>query len=324
MADPKDTELDDAANAAENAADDQENHSGDEDFSAAFGERLSGSQAGDSSEDDDAANAAEESDEDGAGKTPAQTQAADAIADAAKKQGTATADPWDGLTPDQLKEKLNHYQHADASQRGRISSLTKKLNEFAAAPKPKVQAQAQDQNDADGNEVSPDIDDLQKRMDQVAEDYPEVAGPFMDAINGLRDQLATLGKQVAPIAEAKDEEELVQAHIDLEKAHPDYREIGADESYRGWISSQPESIQRLAQSYDAKEVGSVLSLFKLEREAAIANLGGKTSENNETNARRQRQLDGNKAVTQGSQPASSATPNDFEAAFKRRSKETMA
>mgnify|MGYP006405037907 CR=1 FL=1 len=198
-----------------------------------------------------------------------------------------------------------------------------KLNETAAAPKPSpAPAQSQDQDgNADDDQAAPAADELQKRMDQAIEDYPDVAGPFAEAMKSLRADMEKLGNQVSPIADAKDEATMTQAYIDLEAAHPDYRELAVDESYLNWIGDQPEGVQKLANSYDVKEVSLTLSAFKAERDAEMARLNpADEAKKNETDAKRARQLEGAKSVSQSNQPASSGTPNDFDAAFTRRAK----
>ena len=296
--------------AAEGRDADQENKEADTGFDEAFAERSSGGRSEEDEAADSAAKSSDDDDDNEAGQPPASQQA-------------AAADPWDGKTPEELKAEITKLRHADASQRGRISSLTKKLNETAAAPKPSpAPAQSQDQDgNADDDQAAPAADELQKRMDQAIEDYPDVAGPFAEAMKSLRADMEKLGNQVSPIADAKDEATMTQAYIDLEAAHPDYRELAVDESYLNWIGDQPEGVQKLANSYDVKEVSLTLSAFKAERDAEMARLNpADEAKKNETDAKRARQLEGAKSVSQSNQPASSGTPNDFDAAFTRRAK----
>lgn len=297
------------------------------DFGDAFAERSANAEADLEDGSDNSAAQADDDAQNKAGEQPAPDKAAEASA--AAKEGTAPADPFDDLTPEQMRDKLKDYRHADASNRGRISSLTKKLNETAAQPAPSpTPAKAQSPGESSSEEKPAAIaaEDLQERMDRAIEDYPDVAGPFAEALTGIRADMDKLGNQVAPIADAKDEATLTQAHIDLEKLHPDYRELAGDESYLNWIAAQPEGIQALANSYDVKEVSSTLSLFKTERAAEMARLNADNpaegeTEVTETDTKRARQLDGNKAVKGSNQPASSATPNDFDAAFSKRAKQ---
>lgn len=230
----------------------------------------------------------------------------------AEEQGAKSFDPWDGLSEEQ-KSFFTSLRHSESSSRGRISALQRQLNEARAAPPAQQQQQREEPKD--------DTPSRAERLKLAAEEYPDAVAPLVEAIVDLEARLDA-AKPQAPAteeAEAPNEAQLEVEYQTLEKAHPDYRQIAQDAKFAEWVGGKSEAIQALSTSYAASDVASVLTLYKAERTAAQppANTGKP-----DTNAqRRERQLEGSKAVQPRGAPATSGpASDDFNAAFAARAK----
>jgi hypothetical protein len=299
-------------------------------FGAAFAERAAdpGRQASETQEDGD-----EPSDKDpaeaGSTEAPSDKEATDQTA-----SGTAEeADPWAGLTPEQMRQRLteieaerDRLQASERSQRGRVGALTKKLNALRATAAQQPSQQEQTGEGSGGKEES----DLDKRLKAIAEEYPDVVGPVAEALALVRAEVDGLKKPAATGGEADGDDELdadaeaITKELDaLKKAHPDFEAVAADQNFAAWLKDQPDEYTQLVNTFDAKKVGSVLTLYKAERSAASASQSGDggepgKQESTATDDRRKRQLEGSRQVRGSSQPAAAGVPKDFSSAFKAR------
>lgn len=304
-------------------------------FGAAFSERASdpGGVAAKAQEDGEQPSTKEPA-QAGSEQAPSTTEATDQNASGTAEQ----ADPWADLTPEQMRQRLTEseaerarLQASERSQRGRVGALTKKVTRLEAAAKAPVQQQTGEEG---GGEAEPS--DLEKRLQAVAGEYPDVVGPVAEALKLVQDQVSSLtkGQTKAPAAtdggEAAGDDDLeadtqkIAAELEtLEKAHPDFQQVAADPNFAAWLKDQPDEYTQLVNTFDGKKVGSVLTLYKAERSAATASQSGDGSEpgkqeSTATDDRRKRQLDGNRQVRGSSQPAAAGVPKDFSSAFKAR------
>ena len=125
---------------------------------------------------------------------------------------------------------------------------------------------------------------------------------------------------VTPLAVAKRDQPLG------EQLHPDWRTVAQSPDFAGWLQIQPDNIQRLASSWDARETSVVLTLFKAERAEATGQKPQQEAPAKEeqqqakpdaaTGVKRSQQLDGGRDVRSRPAPAASGPPEDFDAAFK--------
>jgi len=227
------------------------------------------------------------------------------------EQDQGSDDPWSGLSEKQ-KAYFESLKQSESSQRGRVSALNRELQNARAAvtpPKPEAQ-QGGDQTDKPSR-----VDKLK----QAAEEYPDAVGDLVEEVVELRAALEGMKPKAPEAGPEPDEAKLQQEYQALEQAHPDYRQIAQDQSYAGWLGSKPASIQALASSYSADDVANVLTLFKAERAAAQPKSDTAQADTDTQAQKRQRQLEGSKAVQQrGSPTASGPAKDDFNAAFKAR------
>lgn len=95
-----------------------------------------------------------------------------------------------------LQAQLAKVQHSDVSQRGRISALSRQLEELRAAAKP----------------AGPTIDE---RLKQVREEYPEIAEPILEVVNDIRRE-TDLQRQ------ERQQKEAERREAEVKKVHPDF------------------------------------------------------------------------------------------------------
>ncbi|HYI43201.1 MAG TPA: hypothetical protein VD768_06230 [Sphingomicrobium sp.] len=300
--------------------------------------------------DDEADLGDDEAGQDGAEReanaSPSQGDETDPPADASGDEpaaGEEAPDPWANASPaqiaarDKMAEELNRLRASDEGSRRRASGLQRQLNALqrTAAAQPQTEQPGAEKERTDAQAA------LDEEIANLERDYPEVAGPLIRVLKAQRAELDELKGQVAPVAEANQQEVIAEQIRTLEATHKDWRNYGIadtpqylgwlqsqpeevrkeNENFRGWLSAQPAKVQELADSEDAREVGVALSLYKTERAAAIRNAGGGDKPGTDaTDARRQKQLDAGRAV--GSRPGSAASgaPDDFAGAFEHFSR----
>jgi hypothetical protein len=284
-------------------------------FGSAFAERASGTgpEAADKAADSEPADKA------GSEAPPAKA------ADESDTSGTAKqADPWENMTPEQQRLAYERLQASERSQRGRVGALTKKLTTLTRTAEPPSKKDTEEQPKAKAEEdTATKAADLDARLEAVADEYGDINGPIIDAIKGIRAEIAELKPKVDKVDLDSDSEELAKAYAVLEGKHPDYATIGADPAFNEWASTQPEKVKELLVSYDPDEVSLGLSLYKAERKVTQAAAGegdqGKDG-GTATGDRRERQLDGSRQVTHRGAPAATGVPDEFGAAFKARAR----
>jgi hypothetical protein len=328
MADPADTAADTHAETGQEPTADV-GSSGNDAFGAAFEAFASGkapapevdeqAAAGDVEDD-----AGQDGADEGGEQPPAEGADRDPPANAGAKPaaGTEPPDPWAGASPeliaarDKMREEM---QRKIDGASGRASGLQRRINELTAGAGVKPADKLPEQSDKPNAWKA-----LDDKIKGLKEDYPEIADVLIPLLEAQRDELADLHGKVAPVIEADSEQVIVSQQRALEDKHPDWREFGpggkAEADFDGWINTQPESVRKLSDSFDAREVAVALTLFKTERAEAQRRGGGGAEPatpkpSTATDARRARQLDGGKVVTSRATSAATGAPDDFAGAF---------
>lgn len=225
-------------------------------------------------------------------------------------------DPWANLSDEQkallaeLTRERDEAIHRASSDANRVAALTRKLQTLsvAGAPPQEAPAPTEAQKALDG------------KIKQLREDYGEIAEPLIELIEVQKKELDTVRTTLAGLNEAQQAQVIAHETVALEQRHPDWRNIAQSGDFAGWLEVQPPNIQRLAQSWDARETSVVLTLFKAERAEATGQTQTETppapKPDAATGARREQQLEGSKTVRSRPAPAASGPPEDFDAAFK--------
>ncbi|MEJ6520326.1 hypothetical protein PQI64_11275 [Shewanella bicestrii] len=187
----------------------------------------------------------------------------------------ATDDPW-ASAPEPLRNEYlslkQQHQQLEANHRanaGRVSALTKKLNEVTAGLKANEQANGANANSTNG---LPTADDLKgKSFAEVEEEFPEIAAFVRNQVDAAKNAFK---QQLTPFEEMRQQQEQAQQQAELKNqfdalasVHPDYQQIAVDPNFHQWVASQPSAVQAMAQSTFADDNIVLLNLFKAQRPA---------------------------------------------------------
>lgn len=220
--------------------------------------------------------------------------------------------------PDELRAEFQRLEkekaaalHKAASDANRVAALSRKLQNITNAQT--SSATAPDK----ATEAKEALDD---KIKQLREDYGEIADPLIELIESQKTELNQVRTALSGMGEAQQAQMVAHEEAALEGAHPDWRQIAQSPDFAGWLSVQPDNIQRLASSWDARETSVALTLFKTDRIAATGGMEQSRqaphSADAATGARRSQQLEGGRDVRSRPASATSEPPDDFDAAFK--------
>lgn len=255
---------------------------------------------------------------DEAPETAPEEDTSDDTAGAEEAPADQAPDPWASVPPElreqfeQLRREKEAAEHRARSDAARVAALSRKL---ASQTVSADQAPAK-QEDTEAQKA------LDAKRKQLEEDYPDVAAPLFEVIDGLKSELGAVQQQVGAVTAERQEQVIAARQAELEAVHPDWRDIAANPAFADWANQQPPKIQELVQSWDARETSVALSLFKTEMGMAASQNQGARPEpgpevkaNAATGARRSAQLEGGRDVRSRPAPAASGASDDFEAAF---------
>lgn len=170
-----------------------------------------------------------------------ETEAAAASADDKDKAagGETTPDIWADAKPEQraafeaAQIRIANLEHSDASQRGRLSALTKKLEGQSKAPAKGAK-----------DEVA---EILGSKDFQTAEkEYPEVMAPVKAVLEKVAAVVKPLAEKVeqnttkvTAITNERTREEMIEQEKVVLTAHADYPEIRQSDAFAKWFKSAP-------------------------------------------------------------------------------------
>jgi hypothetical protein len=234
-------------------------------------------------------------------------------------------DPWADAPPElkalfeQTQKERDEAKHRAASDANRVAALSRKLQRLTEASVSAVTTP-----DPKAEEAKKALD---QKVKQLREDYGDIAEPLIELIEAQGRELGAVKANLTGLSEQQQAQHIAAEQAALEQAHPDWRVVAQSPNFRGWLEVQPENIQRLAASWDARETSVALTLFKAEQIEATGGMSegpkptpAEATRTQEaaaaTGERRSQQLDGGKVVRSRPQPAASGPPEDFEAAFK--------
>lgn len=234
--------------------------------------------------------------------------------------GEQAPDPWADL-PDDVRERIlqvererDEARHRASSDANRVAALSRKLQQLQTAPTAAA-------TEAPAEELTEAQKALDGKIEQLRKDYGEIADPLIELIESQKKELHTVRTVLTGMTEQQQAQAIEAETQALETRHGDWREIARSPDFAGWLEVQPDNIQRLAASWDARETSVVLTLFKAER-AEASGQGQQASptqasvaEAAATGARRSQQLEGGRDVRSRPAPAASGPPEDFDTAF---------
>ena len=291
---------------------------GEEEFDAAFEAALQAKQApeGAGATEDNAEAASE------AGQDDPAPDAAEAAPEDQPEAQPAETDLWATATPAQRaayeaeRKRVEALEHADRSNRGRLSTLQRQVNDLLsanggkmpdAAPKGAARVKALLDSDA---------------VKQAVADYGEANAPLVEVLQAQAEALEAFEAR-----SAADEQERTQAYLAeqakiVAEALPDYGSVAKSEAFLDWYRRSPDKIREMVERNavrieDGREVVAVVRLFKAETAAADPEPNPNP---NPQNTLRSRQLSGSSAVPNRGQGQGASAPDDFDAAFDHYAK----
>jgi len=185
-----------------------------------------------------------------------------------------------------LKQERDHFEHGFKSQVGRVSALQKKID----GEKKDDEGQAEQDDDQIAN---------------VLKEYPEIVKPIIDLIEKKYARLnGDIDQRLAPIKE-QEQRRYVDAQIaTMDSQFPDWRNTVSSDDYKAWLQQQPEPVQAMADSYNAKDYAYLLNNFKATRTKA-----------SDIAERRQTKLASNVAIHSKGASKKATAPDDFDSAW---------
>lgn len=226
---------------------------------------------------------------------------------------------WNAASPD-LKaylrdqaKKIADLEHAERSNRGRISALQRQLQGTAPA-KPGAGKGA--------GKPKSILDD--PALKKAVEEFPEVMGPLTPTLQQMDERTRRIEEALAQMNEGAREAYYLSQEDELTKAHPDWREITASREFGEWLTKQPKYVQdgivrNGEHIVDAFEAADIVRRFKDQTQAPQNPPNPQPQSNGQgkpnLDAKRQRQLQGAVTVTGKSGGGAANPPDDFEAAF---------
>lgn len=240
----------------------------------------------------------------------------DAAADkAADKNETAETGGDDQSELEKTKEELERLKQSERSQKGRVSALTKKLEEMRAAAEAKSGGQPSDSGTADVGD-----------WDEFKSEFPEMAAIVEQRLSKVEEKLARSEKQVQSVADATVSvaNETLTTYKEgqfkkLRQAHADLDEVMASEQFKQWKqSANGETLDKI-KSLHADDAISALDDFKKQ-----VGWAGKTpatttdkSEVEKINERRQQRLKNSAGIAskETGHPQPPKGSDDFDSGF---------
>lgn len=176
----------------------------------------------------------------------------------------AAAAPTENPEVAALKAELARLNHGWNSDRGRLSALTKKLEQLEAhKPEQSLPASAAGMDDDE--------------LAQFAEDFPEHAAAverlvqrrLADATKTLDERLAQLAQPIQALEQDRAAAVVQQQQQALLTVHPDAYEVAASPQFAQWLSQQPPQVQQIYNDSDSAQDNIwLLSQFKTAQQQA--------------------------------------------------------
>lgn len=253
-----------------------------------------------------------------------------------------TVDIWEGATEAQrqavadLRSQFEALEHAERSNRGRVSALQRKIDEFSReqvkrATVPEEADLTDDPNlgltEAQATELKKDFPDvwaaLQANQRAAKARFDRLERTVQSTTNALQSQLD-------PLQEARHRSVIDGEIAALEKQHPDWQAIQASPDFWGWYNQQDAAIKTIGANATAAATGALLKLYKTDRQlseaqANVANNPGSAQASAKAEALRKQKLD-DMAALENRGPGKAATDLalDEDAAWDKFAKQADA
>lgn len=104
------------------------------------------------------------------------------------------------------------------------------------------------------------------KLNQIREDYPDLAGPLLDELERTRQEVTSTKEQLSQAEQAKRDEadsKAADAHFDRIRAeHPDVDQLIETSDWMNWLEESDAQTKQWVQTGSSNDVNSVLYRFK--------------------------------------------------------------
>lgn len=143
------------------------------------------------------------------------------------------------------------------------AKMTKALQETSALRKHMENVQRVNDELSQQLAVKEEKDD---RLDEVRENYPDIAGPLLDALEKqkteVRQTREALAKQQRAEFEREQDVEIEEHWSRIRSSHPDVDDLIVTNEWNDWLSDQTQTVQRWVNEGSSNDAVSVLEKFK--------------------------------------------------------------
>lgn len=245
------------------------------------------------------------------------------------------ADIWAAALPEQkaawgaLSKKATDLEHADRSNRGRLSTLTRRLNDLEARERDAAPAAAAPDKKAPKDDKPTDAKKTYLASDgwkKFKDEYPEVAAPLEGMVSEMRADSERMSRELSTLStDRRDRAAGEQEHV-LDTRHADWRDVTGAKAFGEWLQGQPAYVQDATRKNgesikDGEEAADIVGRFKASshfKPAATKAAG--SDEPSNLAQRRERQLKSASSVPSRGPGPASGPPEDFDAAFDHYAK----
>ena len=248
----------------------------------------------------------------------------DAASDA-PPAGQSQDDIW-ANAPDELREAhevaLRDSDLRFRSAASRQSAADRQINELRSeierlkAGSANSQGAQTSDGDSSGNEGDDTSTDRQGILEGLREEYPELAGPLLEEIADMREQMAKLTKSSATFEQQQAEQFVSEQEGLLADTHPDWVDVVQDNRFAGWLQGQTTAIQEAFKRNEAVIVDGKDAAFVLTQFKGDLGIGTEPAQQQQSaaaqaqDAKRKGQLAGNRDARTNSPPVKSGTDRD--------------
>jgi len=189
-------------------------------------------------------------------EAPEPTDTAETQADEAPQEESTSGDD------SELRTALEKAERAMKGAQARMTKATQEAAELRKMNADLMQAVG----DLKGQLVEKERDN--ERLQQLREEYPDVAGPLLDELQRTQDEVRNAQDAVKAqeqLRQREVQEQLSAEHFArIEAVHPDVNEITQTSDWALWLESQDAQIHQWVEAGSSNDVNSVLSKYKAD------------------------------------------------------------
>lgn len=234
-------------------------------------------------------------------------------------------DPLSGV-PESVRAEIDKLKREVATISGRAAAEARRANalerQLASGTQPAGTPASGQPSNGNGPTTAEEARDVLESddMKRLKEDYPEIAGPIVAALQRLEARTQELAVPVQNLAAQQQSLEVDQRYAALAEKHPDWQTYATDQRWGAFLNEQPRFVQEMfarnVDVSDPEEAAFVLTRFKEYIGVKTPPASTEPAPANTEVQRRQRQLDAARdGGTSGAGATVTGIPDDFDAAM---------